>query len=151
MLLTGTQLYALFFLVGCFSVKSLLDLQNWASRRDLWELWIVFIVAMVGHDAVLQPGSTIYLGAKWVLIAVITSIFYLKEINFMVFDDKLAFLAALSLLHPLMTPFLVLIHTGLVLLLKRRIKHGFSHSKKIPTLPVLTTALVFTVFLFFFY
>lgn len=148
MLLTDTQIYALFFIVGCFSVKSLLDLQNWASRKNLWELWIVFIFVMVGHDAIIQSTPIIYIGVKWIFIAVLVLIFYLKEIDFIILDDKIALIAALSLLHPLMIPFLILIYTGLTLLLKRRIKHGFSHSKKIPTLPVLTAALVFSIFLF---
>ncbi|MFW6038547.1 MAG: hypothetical protein ACOC89_03305 [Candidatus Saliniplasma sp.] len=128
----------------------MLDLQNWASRRNLWELWVVFIIAMIGHDAFLQPSSTVFIIAKWVFILAITIFFYMKDIKSLVLDDKIAFLAGSALLNPLMTPFLALIYTGLVLLLKRKIKHGFSHSKKIPTLPVLTTALVFTVLLFLF-
>ncbi|MGM0405714.1 MAG: hypothetical protein ACQEQM_06190 [Thermoplasmatota archaeon] len=151
MLFTETQIYALFFLVGCFSVKSLLDMRNWASRKDLWELWIVFILVMIGHDAILQPSSTMYLAAKWFFLITVAVVFYFKEFKSLVLDDKIAFLAALALFSPLMTPFLAVIYTGLVLLLKRKIKHGFSHSKKIPTLPVLTTSVVFTVFLFLLY
>ncbi len=150
-MLTNTQVYALFFLVGCFSVKSLLDLQSWESRKNLWELWIVFIVAMVGHDAVLQPNTTIFLGAKWGLLIAVTLFFYFKDIKFLILDDKIALIAALALLSPIMTPFMILIYTGLVLLLKKKLKLGFSHTKKIPTLPVLTSALVFTIILFLFY
>ncbi len=151
MLLTDPQIYALFFLVGCFSVKSLLDLQNWASRKNLWELWIVFMIAMLGHDFLFQPSSTPYLAGKWGLLVVISLIFYFKDIDFIILDDKVAFLAALALLHPIMTPFFAIVYIGLILLFKRRLKHGFSHTKKIPTLPVLTTSLVFTVILFLFY
>ncbi len=139
-----------FFLVGCFSVKSLLDLQSWASRKNLWELWVVFIIAMIGHDIILFPSSRTFLGIKWSIFLIIVLFFYFKEIRFLVLDDKIALLAVVSLLHLYMISVFLILYTVLLLLLKRRIKHGFSHSKKIPTLPLSTSPVVFTVALFLF-
>ncbi len=150
MLLTETQIYALFFIIGCFSVKSLLDLKNWAARKHLWELWIILTITMVGHDFILRPSSLSFLLIKWLSIGAISLFFYFKEIRFMILDDKLAFLAAVSLIHLFMVPIFLLIFILLLLVLRTRIKHGFSLSKRIPTLPLSTTSLVFTVIIFLF-
>lgn len=144
MLLTQTQIYAVFFLAGCFTVKSISELQNWSSRRDMSELWIVFILILGIYDAVLRPASMIMLGGKWASLIVIFLIFYREDIEFMVADDQFAFLAAISVLSPLLIPVLLLSYIILIFLLKNKVKHDFSHTKTIPTLPMVTISLAIT-------
>ncbi len=137
-----TQLYALFFIVGAFTVKSLFEMKNWAGRKDMWELWMIIFLVFVIHDAVLRPYRLRELGSKWLIISGLIALFYFKEIPLIVRDDKLALLAALSILPMLEVGLVVVLYAVLLLLLKTRLKHRFSHTKTIPTLPVMTTALI---------
>lgn len=151
MLLPETQLYALFFLMGCFTVKSLSELYNWAGRKDMSELWISFIGILLVYDLIVRPESVEMLGLKWGSIAVGSIFFYFQDLSFVFKGDKIALMAGLSVLQGLQAPFLFLLYLTVILAFKRNLKHSFSHSDKIPTLPVTTVALVATlgVFLFF--
>lgn len=148
MLLPETQLYALFFLMGCFTVKSLSELYNWAGRKDMSELWISFIVILLVYDLIMRPGNFEMLGVKWGSIAVGSIFFYFQDLSFIFKGDKIALLASLSVLQGLQTPFLFLLYLAVVLAFKRNLKHSFSHSDMIPTLPITTAALVVTLAVF---
>ncbi len=143
--LMDTQLYALFFIVGAFTVKSLFEMKNWASRKNMWELWVVFLIVFVIHDAVLRPYRLRELGSKWAIISGLIVLFYIKEIGFIVRDDKLALLAALSILPMLEVGLVVLVYAALILVLKKRLKHEFSHTNTVPTMPIMTTSLITVV------
>ncbi len=140
--LLDTQLYALFFIIGALTVKSLTEMKNWASRRDIWELWFAFLIIFIVHDVALRPYRLRELGAKWLLISGTLALFYFKEIDFIVRDDKIALLAVMSILPLQEIALFIALYLVLVLALKRHLKHGFSHASKIPTMPLLTTSLI---------
>lgn len=148
MLLPETQLYALFFLMGCFTVKSLLELYNWAGRKDMSELWVTFIAVLLVHDVLIRPDSMVMMGVKWGSIVLGSLFFYLKDLSFIFKGDKIAVLAGLSVLQGLQAPLLFLLYLAVVLAFKRRLKHDFSHSDMVPTLPVATVTLVVTLIIF---
>ncbi len=148
--LLDTQLYALFFLIGAFTVKSLYEMKNWASRRDISELWLFFLITFVIHDAWFRPYRLSELGIKWIIIIGIAALFYLKDINFIVTDDKLALLAAVAILPLQIMLLMFVLYLVLLLILKKRLRHGFSHSKQIPTMPVITSSLILALLLSFF-
>lgn len=147
--LVETRLYSLFFLLGAFTVKSLYEMMNWSARRDMHELWIFFIAAFIVHDSALRPNGIFHVGGKWAMIGLIAILLYFKEIDFIVTDDKFALLAGMSVLPAILVPVLFFLYLVLVWLLKRRLKHGFSHSREIPTLPVLTISLILSVFILY--
>ncbi len=148
--LLDIQLYALFFLLGAFTVKSLSEMMNWSGRKDMSELWILFLIGFIIHDAILRPYRIRFIIVKWAVIAAVVFFFLYKDVYFVVRDDKAALLAAMSIL-PLISMLMVVgIYILLVILLKRRLRHKFSHSKMIPTMPVLTTGLIISLLISFF-
>ncbi len=148
--LLDIQLYALFFLLGAFTVKSLSEMMNWSGRRDMSELWMFFLIGFIAHDAILRPYRIRYMIIKWAVISTVAFLFLYKDIYFIVRDDKVALLAAMSIL-PLASMLVTAgIYVLLVFLFKRRLRHSFSHSKMIPTMPLLTTGLIISLLISFF-
>ncbi len=143
--LLDIQLYGIFFLLGAFTVKSLSEMMNWSGRRDMSELWLIFLLGFIIHDTVLRPYRIRYSVLKWGVIAAVALFFLYKDVFFIVRDDKLALMAAMSVLPPIAMFALLGIYVLSVFLFKRRLRHTFSHSRMIPTMPVLTTALIMSL------
>lgn len=149
--LTDLQFYALFFMLGAFTVKSLSEMVNWSGRRDIYELWLLLFIGFILHDAILRPYRIRYMLLKWTVISLVFILFLYKDIHYIVRDDKVALLASMSIL-PFIPMMMVLgIYVALTLSMKKLLRDRFSHSKMIPTMPVLTVALISTLMVSFFF
>ncbi len=146
--LLDIQLYSLFFLLGAFTVKSISEMENWHTRRNMVMLWLFFLVGFAIFDGYVRPYGLKELGVKWGMITGIAFLFYIKDIELIVWDDKIALLAAMAILPYLHIPLLLGFYVLLVWLFKTRLRHKFSHSDDIPTMPLITSSLIFTVLIF---
>ncbi len=148
--LQQSQLFAIFFLLGAFTVKSLIELTDWTNRKEIWELWALFLVVFAVRDGLVRGHSLLWLGGKWGAIVLIALYLYLHPPSFLVQDDKVALLAAMSILSLIYSLILLPIYLILISLFKTKLRHQFSHRKEIPTLPLLTWALVGDLMIFIF-
>lgn len=146
--LLDIQLFSLFFLLGAFTVKSISELENWHTRRDMKELWIFFLIGFAIFDGVVRPYGNKELGIKWAMVIGVGVLFYLKDIEMIVWDDKIALLSAMAILTYILIPLLLGLYVLFLWLLKTRLRHKFSHSDDIPTMPLITSSLIFTVLTF---
>ena len=105
--LSHWQQLGLAFLLGSFAVASWSDLKYLAAQREFLEVWVIFLLAVLIHDAVqvhlerMSPGPTI---GKWLLLAVL-SLLSLRQVGVLFRlapGDVAALAAAASLLSPVL-------------------------------------------------
>ncbi|MFO7991660.1 MAG: hypothetical protein R6U61_05115 [Thermoplasmata archaeon] len=149
-LFLDTQIYILLFLIGAFTVKTLSEMMNWSSRGDMSLLWILFIVVLVVHDAAFQPYGIMELVLKWGLVGVAASCCYMSYFDFMVKDDKLALLVAISILNFLLVVLVMLLFLAMVLFFRKKLEYLYQQagSEKIPAMPIITSSLIISVMLY---
>ncbi len=129
------QVYALLFLLGAATVKSLIDMKNWGSRRHLTEIWLIFPPLFLLHDILLQPDPLFYTLAKWSFIAVLFLFFHFKTIVPVPKEDFFALIAVITVLTPILIPIAFLIYSISLLSLKKKLRNRFPHhTKEIPTM-----------------
>jgi len=78
-----TQQFGLAFLLGSFTVAIWSDLKRLSAQREFVEIWLVFMLAMLGHDvwSVHVGGMPLErVGVKWGLI-MLASILSLRPVK----------------------------------------------------------------------
>jgi hypothetical protein len=159
MMTTGLQLsywqqLGLAFLLGSFAVATWSDLKYLAAQREFLEVWVIFLLAALIHDAVqvhlgrMPGGMTI---GKWLLLAVL-SLLSLRQFGVLFHlaaGDVAALAAASSLLSPVLIVCFFLIARGLDLALRPILARGrpfypFMPVVTLATLAVLALGLVMT-------
>ncbi len=145
------QVYALLFLLGAATVKSLIDMKNWGNRRYLTELWLVFPPIFFLYDLLLRPDASYLLAAKWSFVAFLLLFFYYKTIAPVSKEDFFALIAVLSVLTPVLIPAAFLIYFVLVFVLQKKLKYRFPHhTKEIPTMQFIVIGAGAAIVLLFF-
>ncbi len=135
------QVYALLFLLGASTVKSLIDTKNWGNRRYLPELWYVFPPIFLIHDMVVRPDTPILLGVKWGLVVLLVVFYYFKEIRPVPTEDYFSLIALLSVLNPILASISLAIYLACLFLLRKKLRYRFPHhTKEIPTMQFIVMA-----------
>jgi hypothetical protein len=74
--LAPMQQFGLAFLLGSFTVATWSDLKRLSAQREFVEIWLLFALAMLGHDAWRAHGddvSGLRVGVKWGLIGTVAA------------------------------------------------------------------------------
>src|SRR6516164_9201314 len=100
-----TQQFGLAFLLGSFTVATWSDLKRLLAQREFVEIWLVFTLAMLGHDvwSVHVGGMPLErVGVKWglIILASILSLRWVGVLFRLAPADVAALAAAASLLSP---------------------------------------------------
>ncbi len=140
--LSGVQVYALFFLLGSFTVATVSDIKHLAAQREFVEVWFAFTAVVFALDlahAEFQPGIVFFL--KWLAIVALSVLSHRRvgAIFKLATGDVAACMAAASLL-PFM---LVLVFFALLKLLSIPLASMLSRGRgHYPFMPVVTAATV---------
>src|SRR5262245_30780521 len=108
--LTWWQQLGLAFLLGSFAVATLSDLKRLSAQREFLEVWLLFILTVLGfeaydlHEGTLEPAK---FGVKWGLIGLL-SFLSLSRVGIL-FRLAIGDVAALAAAASLLTPTLVLV------------------------------------------
>src|SRR5437899_5952374 len=110
--LAPMQQFGLAFLLGSFTVATWSDLKRLCAQREFVEIWLLFALAMLGHDVWRAHGgdgdvSGLRVGVKWGLI-VLASVLSLRPVG-VLFRLAPADVAALAAAASLLTPGLVIL------------------------------------------
>jgi hypothetical protein len=138
------QQLGLAFLLGSFAVATWSDLNYLAAQREFLEVWLLFLVVVLIHDAIQVHLGRVAGGAilgKWLLLAVL-SLLSLGQVGVLFRlapGDVAALAAASSLLSPVLIVCLFLIARGLAMLLAPILARG---RPVYPFMPVVTMATV---------
>jgi hypothetical protein len=103
--LAPMQQFGLAFLLGSFTVATWSDLKRLSAQREFVEIWLLFALAMFGHDAWRAQGGAVpwvRVGVKWGLIG-LASLLSLRAVGVLFRlapADVAALAAAASLLSP---------------------------------------------------
>src|SRR5437773_9101621 len=97
------QQFGLAFLLGSFAVATWSDLKRLSAQREFVEIWLVFTLAMLGHDvwSVHVGGISVErVGVKWglIILASILSVSWVGVLFRLAPADVAALAAAASLL-----------------------------------------------------
>jgi hypothetical protein len=100
-----TQQFGLAFLLGSFAVATWSDLKRLSAQREFVEIWLLFTLAMLGHDvwSVHVGGMPLErVGVKWglIILASILSVSWVGVLFRLAPADVAALAAAASLLSP---------------------------------------------------
>jgi hypothetical protein len=100
------QQFGLAFLLGSFAVATLSDLKRLSAQREFLEIWLLFLVVILGLDVyeagVSQSVAWQRIAVKWGLIALF-SLLSFRQVGVLfrlAFGDVAALAAAASLLSP---------------------------------------------------
>lgn len=107
LLLAWWQQLGLAFLLGSFAVATLSDLKYLSAQREFVEVWLLFLVVVLGfevHDLRRGALDSLAFGVKWGLIALLSVLSYQRVGLFLrlAFGDVAALAAAASLLPPVL-------------------------------------------------
>jgi hypothetical protein len=136
------QQLGLAFLLGSFAVATWSDLKYLAAQREFLEVWLIFLLAVLMHDAVqvhlgrMNGGATI---GKWLLLGIL-SLLSLRQVGVLfrlAAGDVAALAAASSLLSPVLIVCFFLIARGFDLVLASTLARG---RRFYPFMPVVTLA-----------
>jgi hypothetical protein len=100
------QQFGLAFLLGSFAVATLSDLKRLSAQREFLEIWLLFLVVILGMDSyeagVSQNIAWQRVAVKWGLIALFSLLSFSKVgvLFRLAFGDVAALAAAASLLSP---------------------------------------------------
>ncbi len=103
------QQFGLAFLLGSFAVATWSDLKRLSAQREFVEIWILFVLAILGFDLYHfyngdQDANSITVGIKWGLIAIFSLLSW-RKIGILLSlapADVGALAAAASLLPPIL-------------------------------------------------
>jgi hypothetical protein len=108
--LAPMQQFGLAFLLVSFTVATWSDLKRLCAQREFVEIWLLFTLAMLGHDVWRAHGgdvSGLRVGVKWGLIG-LASVLSLRPVG-VLFRLAPADVAALAAAASLLTPGLVVL------------------------------------------
>jgi len=108
--LAPMQQFGLAFLLGSFTVATWSDLKRLSAQREFVEIWLLFALAMLGHDVWRAHGGEVpglRVGLKWGLIG-LASILSLRPVG-VLFRLAPADVAALAAAASLLSPVLVVV------------------------------------------
>jgi len=142
--LSSIQIYLLWFLLGSFTVATLSDLKHLSAQKEFLEVWVLFVLAMLGTDIYFHYfilENVFYLSVKWGLIFIFLPLYfhYFRKIAW---GDIFAKMAACSLFSPLLIIVFVIL-VRIVDFLTRFIWKRYGRAGVYPFMPViLLTTLV---------
>ena len=149
--LTQAQLYALAFLIGSFAVAALSDIKHLSAPVEFPEVWFLAIIFLVALDiyGIKDNGLSITLPAKWLLIALLSTLSY-RPIGILFkleIGDVLAIAAVMALLNPLFLLFFFLLLKLLTILLAPVLVRLFGKREAYPFMPIVLLASMGVFFL----
>ena len=148
--LPPSTVYALFFLLGSFSVAGLSDLRRMSAQREFLEVWLLAAAVLFGLDAwrAYQGGEEawLFLGAKWLLVLLVALVSWERTgvVHRLAAGDVWAIVAVSALF----TPLFVLVFFVLVWVADRILRpllHPFGQRGAYPFIPVVFVATVATI------
>jgi hypothetical protein len=140
--LSHWQQLGLAFLLGSFAVATWSDLKYLAAQREFLEVWLLFLFAVLIHDAVAVRAGTLPMAptvGKWLLLAVF-SVLSLRRVGVLfrlAVGDVAALAAAASLLSPILLVCFYVIARGLAMVLGPILARG---APVYPFMPIVTLA-----------
>jgi hypothetical protein len=140
--LAPLQQFGLAFLLGSFTVATWSDLKRLSAQREFVEIWLLFALAMLGHDVWRAQGgevSWLRVGVKWGLIG-LASVLSLRPVG-VLFRLAPADVAALAAAASLLTPGLVVLFYAVARVLAVLAAPLLSGGRSVwPFMPVVTLA-----------
>lgn len=144
-----TTLYALWFLLGSQAVAGLSDLRRMAAQREFMEVWIAFVVVLLGIDVWFVYGGReawLLVAVKWGLLAIVGVLSWRKVGGLfrLARGDVWAILAVGAILNPLfIVIFVVLLKLSDIVM--RPGLRAFGSGDAYPFIPVVVVATLATV------
>ena len=145
--LQDPRTYALFFLLGSFTVASLSDIRRMSAQSEFLHIWVLALLALFVVDVYLLRGPEYdRFTFKWVAIAVLCLLSY-RGVGLLFkleWGDVAAIAAICGLLSALMIPifFLILIGSNVILMpMLRKAGRGNAY----PFMPVVTMATLIAI------
>jgi hypothetical protein len=136
------QQLGLAFLLGSFTVATFSDLKRLSAQREFVEVWLLFVLAMLGLDGYeyyLGHTPALTVGVKWGLIAVL-SLLSLKPVG-LLFRLAPGDVAALAAAAALLTPALVVVFYGAAKLISLALRPLLARGRPVwPFMPVVSLA-----------
>ncbi len=142
-------LFALWFLLGSQAVAGLSDLRRMAAQKEFMEVWILFVLVLVGVDLwYAYDGVSTWLefGVKWALLVAVGLLSWRKVGGLfrLARGDVWAILAVAAILNPLF----IVVFVGVLKLsdtVMRPLLRPFGSGDAYPFIPVVVVATLATV------
>jgi hypothetical protein len=145
--LTTWQQFGLAFLLGSFTVATLSDLRRLSAQREFLEIWLIFLVAVLGlevYDVHSGKADLAPVAVKWGLIALF-SVLSLARVGVLfrlATADVAALAAAASLLTPVLVVLFYLAAKGIALVIGPLLARGKPFWPFMPVVTLATLALL---------
>lgn len=146
----ASTLYALFFLLGSFTVSGLSDLRRMSAQREFLEVWVLVAVVLLALDAWRANGggedAWLLFGTKWLLVLLIAVVSWERTgfVHRLAAGDVWAIVAVSALF----TPLFIVVFFALVWVADRILRpvlRTFGRGGAYPFIPVVLVATVATI------